>query len=122
MLTPSSSTAMFCFYTNVLHYSFEFMGAIKFLFSLATIGSILFYKRYLKNVPFAKMFAISSVLFSMANALTILLVTRKTVDLGIPDPYFSLFDTVVLQIVAEINTLPILILACKMCPPNIEGF
>lgn len=51
-----------------------------------------------------------------------MLVTRQNVKYGLPDKPFCLTDTVLVHIVGELNTLPILILACKICPPHIEGF
>jgi hypothetical protein len=30
-------------------------------------------------------------------------------------------DNVLMQVVSQLNTIPVLILACKMCPMNIEG-
>jgi hypothetical protein len=41
--------------------------------------------------------------------------------MGLPDKPFCLADTILIHIVGELNTLPILVLACKICPSNIEG-
>lgn len=41
--------------------------------------------------------------------------------MGIPDKLFTLGDSVIIQIIGEINTMPLLVLACRMCPKNIEG-
>lgn len=41
--------------------------------------------------------------------------------LGIPDKVFCMGDGVLDQVVGELNTMPLLVLACKMCPKNIEG-
>ena len=41
--------------------------------------------------------------------------------LHIPDKVFCLFDSLVIEMFAEINTIPILVLACRFCPKNIEG-
>lgn len=40
---------------------------------------------------------------------------------GINDKFFCIGDSVMLQLVAELNLMPILVLACRMCPKNIEG-
>jgi hypothetical protein len=51
----------------------------------------------------------------------ILLVTRKNLEYGINDKVFCIGDSVMLQLVGELNMMPILVLACRMCPKNLEG-
>lgn len=34
---------------------------------------------------------------------------------------FTIGDSVMLQIVGELNLMPLLVLACRLCPKNIEG-
>eukprot|EP01016_Furgasonia_blochmanni_P003500 TRINITY_DN11378_c0_g1_i2.p1 TRINITY_DN11378_c0_g1~~TRINITY_DN11378_c0_g1_i2.p1 ORF type:complete len:252 (-),score=55.31 TRINITY_DN11378_c0_g1_i2:393-1079(-) len=51
----------------------------------------------------------------------LLLVTRANVKLGIPDTWFCFSDSLVIMVLGEINSMPVLVLACKMCPKNIEG-
>lgn len=46
---------------------------------------------------------------------------RINVKLKIPDAIFCLGDSLLIQTLAEINTIPILVLACRYCPKNIEG-
>ncbi len=41
--------------------------------------------------------------------------------MGIPDHFFCICDSMIIQTVAEINTIPLLVLACRLCPKNIEG-
>lgn len=50
-----------------------------------------------------------------------MLVTRTNAIFHIPDKIFCLFDSLVIEMFAEINTIPILVLACRFCPKNIEG-
>ena len=51
----------------------------------------------------------------------IIIICRENVALGIPDKLFCIGDSIILQIIGELNMLPILVLACRMCPKNIEG-
>ena len=41
--------------------------------------------------------------------------------MGIPDKVFSLFDSWIIQVVSEINIMPLLVLCCRICPKNMEG-
>lgn len=41
--------------------------------------------------------------------------------MGIPDTLFCIGDSLIIQTFAEINTIPLLVFACRICPKNIEG-
>jgi len=41
--------------------------------------------------------------------------------MGIPDKWFCLGGTVIMDIASEVNLLPILVLACRLCPRKIEA-
>ena len=55
------------------------------------------------------------------NIIKLFFYFRKNVQLGIPDKLFCLSDSIILQIVGELNTMPLLVMACRLCPKNIEG-
>lgn len=63
MMSPSSSSIMFYFYTQVLGFTPAFMGTLKFIYALSTIGGVLLYNTYLKNITFGKIFVTSSILY-----------------------------------------------------------
>lgn len=121
MITPSCSSAMFYFYTNELNFSPDFLGQLKFANSVAGIIGIYLYNRYLKNIRFDKLLTWSTILCVVLGLSQILLVLRWNGPLGIPDKIFCIGDSVIIQSVAEINYLPVLVLACRMCPKNLEG-
>ena len=68
-ITPSSGASMFYFYTNELGFEPEFMGKLTVVYSLASIGGIFFYNKYLKNVAFKKIFVVSVVIGSSLGLL-----------------------------------------------------
>src|SRR3569623_1548148 len=51
----------------------------------------------------------------------ILLVTRTNMEIGIPDSAFTLTSNFLVQALGELNTMPLLVLCCRICPKNIEG-
>lgn len=55
------------------------------------------------------------------SSSTIILVSRNNVKYGIPDKIFCFGDGVLNYVISELNSMPVLVLACKMCPKNIEG-
>ena len=83
--------------------------------------AVLLYNSYLKDVSFKKIFVSTTVLYYFCYQTLIILVTRKNVEWGINDKFFCIGDSIMLQFVAELNLMPILVLACRMCPKNIEA-
>ncbi|EGR27579.1 hypothetical protein IMG5_193790 [Ichthyophthirius multifiliis] len=121
MMTPTSNTTIFFFYTNKLHFQPSFMGQLKFVHAFANILALWGYNKYLKSIQFKKQFIFSTFLCVFLGLSQLLLVTRYNLKIGIPDKIFCLGDSIIIQIIGEINILPILILACRLCPKNIEG-
>ena len=76
MITPSAGSSMFYFYTNELKFPPEFMGQLKLIHSMANILGITIYHRFLKLVPFKKLFFFSSIICVLTGLTQILLATR----------------------------------------------
>lgn len=121
MATPSSSDAMFYYYTNELNFHPEFMGRMKMIHGIASLLGIILYNKYLKAISFKKMLIWSSIICSVMGCTQILLVTRVNTYLDIPDSIFCLCSGFLVQALAEINSMPLLVLCCQLCPKNIEG-
>ena len=121
IITPSSGSAMFYFYTNELGFAPEFMGELKLANSAANILGIFIFNKFLRNVPFKKILITSTIICFFLGLSQILLVTRYNVHLGITDKVFCIGDSLIIQTFAEINLMPILVYACRVCPKNIEG-
>eukprot|EP01017_Pseudomicrothorax_dubius_P035418 TRINITY_DN4955_c0_g2_i1.p1 TRINITY_DN4955_c0_g2~~TRINITY_DN4955_c0_g2_i1.p1 ORF type:complete len:515 (+),score=48.22 TRINITY_DN4955_c0_g2_i1:62-1606(+) len=121
MVTPSSGSVLFYFYTNVLKFSPEFMGVLRIISAASAIIAVWVYNRYLAKFSFKKVFAWTTVLGVLVSMTQLILVTRLNQEWGIPDKFFCFGDSLVVQMLGEINGMPILVLACQMCPKNIEG-
>jgi len=120
-LTPSTGSAMFFYYTNQLGFTTEFMGEIQLASALASILGIWIFNRYFKNTSFVKIFLWSAIICTVANLSQILLVTGMNRTLGMSDKMFCLTGNLLIQVFAELNIIPILVLACRLCPKNVEG-
>ncbi len=76
MITPSAGSSMFYFYTNELKFPPEFMGQLKLIHSMANILGITIYHKFLKLVPFKRLFFVSSIICVVTGLTQILLATR----------------------------------------------
>lgn len=121
MITPTSQSTMFYFYTNSLGFAPNFMGKLKFANSIACLLGVYLYNKYLKNIRFDKLLFWSTLLCVALGSTQILLVLRWNKYLGIPDKLFCIGDSVIIESIGEVNYVPVLVLACRMCPKDMEG-
>jgi folate/biopterin transporter len=121
MVTPSYGDPLFYFYTNVLNFSPIVMGRLKLIYGIASVSGIFLYNRILKNVGFKTIVFSTTILYIFFNLLTIMVVMRINQMFGIPDFWFCMTADALTTALGEINTMPLLVLACNICPKNIEG-
>lgn len=121
MITPSYGDAMFFFYTNELKFNPLTIGRLKLVYGIASIIGIYSYNTYFKETSFKKIILVTTILSCFFNMLSIILVERINVRLGIPDYFFCLATDALTTALSEINFLPVLVLACNLCPKNIEA-
>lgn len=119
--TPTGESSFFYFVTNELGFPPEFLGRIRLVSSLASLIGIWVFQRYLKAVPFRKIFGWTTVMSSLLGLTTLLLVTHTNRSLGIDDRWFSLGDSLILTVMGQITFMPVLVLAARLCPPGIEA-
>ena len=118
---PTAGDAMFYFMTNELSYSPEFMGRLKLTLGFASLIAILMYNRYFHDAPFRKLFVITTILCMVFEGADIVLVRGLNHALHIPNEAFSLTNGFLFQTVIEINAMPLLVLAARLCPKNLEA-
>ena len=119
--TPSYDDAMFYFYTNELKFKKEMIGSLNFIGTLTSIIGIYLYKKWLYKYSFKSIIISSTLIYLLFNLLTLILVFRLNKYLGIPDFFFSVTANSITNALAEINTMPLLVITANMCPKNIEG-
>ncbi|MGB3514046.1 MAG: folate/biopterin family MFS transporter [Microcoleaceae cyanobacterium] len=119
--TPSSESAFFYFSTNELGFQPEFLGRIRLVTSIAALVGVWLFQRFLKSVPFRKIFGWCTVISAVIGMTTLLLVTHTNRALGIDDHWFSLGDSLVLAAMGKIAFMPVLVLAARLCPLGVEA-
>jgi folate/biopterin transporter len=121
MATPSYSDPFFYFLTNELKFSPSDLGKISFFSTLATLIAILMYKWFFKNVNFKIMITVGTIISFIFSFLGYILVKRINLQLGISDFILVLFSNSFLSMLGELILMPMLSLACLLCPKNLEG-
>ena len=119
--TPSYYDPFFYFITNELKINATDLGKISFFSTIAILIAILVYKTYMKNFNFKNMIIIGTIISFVISFACFLLVLRVNIKMGISDFWLLLFTNSFLSMVGEFVLLPILSLACVLCPKNLEG-
>ena len=84
-------------------------------------NQIFYYKKYFKNAKFRSIITggtILSFLFSFAGYA---LVERWNKRVGVNDFWLVLLSNSLLSMIGEVMLLPLLSIACVLCPKNMEG-
>jgi len=121
MATPSYGDPYFYFLTNVLKFSASSLGKISFCSTAATLLAIWLYKTYFKDCNFKIMITYGTIISFIVSFMAYLLVQRVNLQLGISDFWFVLFSSSFLSMIGELVMMPMLALACLLCPKNLEG-
>ncbi len=120
-ITPSTYDAMMYFYMNELHFDYEFIGRVNLVSSAAMMVGILLYYRWLCKYSFKPLITFSTIVATVFNLLQLLQILRVNVALGIPDTYLALSLDLLTNSLAELQLMPVLVLACKLCPKKLEA-
>eukprot|EP00826_Nyctotherus_ovalis_P054884 TRINITY_DN7237_c0_g1_i12.p2 TRINITY_DN7237_c0_g1~~TRINITY_DN7237_c0_g1_i12.p2 ORF type:complete len:222 (+),score=61.11 TRINITY_DN7237_c0_g1_i12:244-909(+) len=120
-ITPSTYDAMMYFYMQELKFNYEFIGRIQLVSSLAMLLGIAIYYKWFYATSFKPMVIISTLTATFFNLVQLILVLRLNKKIGIPDTYFALTLDLVTKTLTELQALPTLVLACKLCPKDLEA-
>lgn len=120
-VTPTSGQAMTYFYEKELKFTPNEFGLLDVMGYVVSITGTLVYKKWLRNVSFPKIFCYAlSTAFVLENTL-LLLVLHVNRDLGIPDFVFALMERIVITLVGQFISMPMVVLGARVCPVGVEG-
>eukprot|EP00286_Rhodomonas_abbreviata_P023237 CAMPEP_0181301162 /NCGR_PEP_ID=MMETSP1101-20121128/7274_1 /TAXON_ID=46948 /ORGANISM="Rhodomonas abbreviata, Strain Caron Lab Isolate" /LENGTH=483 /DNA_ID=CAMNT_0023406443 /DNA_START=301 /DNA_END=1752 /DNA_ORIENTATION=- len=119
--TPATGATWFYFYTDVLKFSSSFLGTIGVVGACFTLLGVFVFDATLKKASFRPVFLWSTIISTILGLSQLLLVFRWNEALGIPDTVFCLGESAVLSIIGWICTMPVLVLAARLCPEGMEG-
>mmetsp|Transcript_61891 Transcript_61891/g.128020 ORF Transcript_61891/g.128020 Transcript_61891/m.128020 type:complete len:505 (+) Transcript_61891:100-1614(+) len=119
--TPATGSTWFYFYTNTLGFTSDFLGTINVVGAVCSLGGVLLFGNFLASTPFRPILIWSTIISTVIGLTQLILVFRWNLDYGIPDGFFCLGESAVLSVLGWINTMPILVLASRLCPQGMEA-
>lgn len=96
-------------------------GTISIFNTFSTLIAILLFKLFLSKAKFRNVVNFLHIITVISAFLINLLIERVNLDLKINDFYFVLISTSIFISSNEIVSMPMMTLACNLCPKNLEG-
>jgi hypothetical protein len=120
-VTPGYGTAMTFFYERKLGFTADEFGALDVMGYVVQVFGTYIYKRYLRKVSFMKIFGCALALSFFLENTMLLLILHVNRDMGIPDFVFAFAERVVITLVSQFVTMPMVVLGARLCPKGVEA-
>lgn len=120
-MAPSSAPAMFYFMTEKLHFTSEIFGRANLFQCFASLVAIYLFNKYMQNCNLRRLLLWSTVLTTPFCLMSIVVVERWNLTIGIPDTVFVITDNIICEFVSDFQCIPIMILTSRLCPKGMES-
>ena len=120
-VTPGYGSVLTFFYQKKLQFTPDEFGTLDVLGHVVAIFGTFIYKKYLRDVPFPKIFGCALALSFVLENTLLLLVLHTNRTIGIPDFVFALIERIVITLVGQFITMPMVVLGARVCPVGVEG-
>jgi folate/biopterin transporter len=120
-VTPSAGATWFFFYTDVVHFSSTFLGTMNLVGSLCSLVGVLLFDATLRSIPFYPIFVWGTIVGTAIGCTQIFFILRWNLDWGIPDEMFALGEASVQALIGWVCSMPLFILAARLCPKGMES-
>lgn len=120
-VTPGYGGAMTFFYERELGFTADEFGMLDVMGFVVQIIGTYMYKRFLRKVSFSKIFGYSLLASFLLENTLLLLVLHVNRQIGIPDYVFAFAERVVLTLVSQFVTMPMVVLGARVCPEGVEA-
>eukprot|EP00286_Rhodomonas_abbreviata_P021817 CAMPEP_0181304330 /NCGR_PEP_ID=MMETSP1101-20121128/9093_1 /TAXON_ID=46948 /ORGANISM="Rhodomonas abbreviata, Strain Caron Lab Isolate" /LENGTH=489 /DNA_ID=CAMNT_0023410081 /DNA_START=119 /DNA_END=1588 /DNA_ORIENTATION=- len=123
--TPSTGSAWFYFYSSKpplgLGFTSEFLGTVNVVGSVCNLAAVVLFQAFLKKTAFRPLLIWGTVISTALGLSNLLLVFHTNRQWGIPDTFFCVGESAVQSVVGWVTSMPIIVLAARLCPEGMEG-
>mmetsp|Transcript_54127 Transcript_54127/g.128579 ORF Transcript_54127/g.128579 Transcript_54127/m.128579 type:complete len:489 (+) Transcript_54127:80-1546(+) len=123
--TPSTGSAWFFFYSSKpplgLGFTPTFLGTVNIVGSVFNLGGVVLFQAFLKNMPFRPVLLLGTLAATFLGLTNLIVVFHWNRAWGIPDEFFCLGESAIQAVVGWIATMPIIVMASRLCPEGMEG-
>jgi hypothetical protein len=119
--TPNNSDVFSNFLLGPLCFTPTMYSSLMAIGMLASLAGTWIYKKWLRTVPFRKLFCVTLTIAALFSASQLILITRLNSKIGIPDFVFALGDEVIVDTASFIVQMPTLVMCASLCPKGVES-
>lgn len=120
-MCPNYTQIFYYYFTIELKFTPITLGYLNFISAFFFLIGIILLNTIFKNINLQYFYTFNCVVYILLYIMSLLLILRVNIKLGISDFIFSLTNTALLSLITEFNSLPILSLCAKHCPKYLEG-
>ncbi len=118
---PTYGDPFFYYMTNFLNIPPTKIATLTVISTIGILIGIQIYKKYLRKFEFKTITIVTTLVFTFFSIMVYLLILRLNIYIGISDVSFLGFGFLFASVAGEISVMPILSIACVLCPPNYEA-
>eukprot|EP00916_Digyalum_oweni_P013730 GHVL01022531.1.p1 GENE.GHVL01022531.1~~GHVL01022531.1.p1 ORF type:complete len:222 (-),score=20.12 GHVL01022531.1:269-934(-) len=119
--TPWHFHQAFLVFKSSLYNIIRILGVLRFSYAVAAILGVIIYQLYLKEHNYRGILVWSTVVSSILYLSPYILVRHWNIALGIPNQYFVISGFFLMEAVAELQLIPLLVIASRLNPEGLEG-
>ncbi|GAW79620.1 folate transporter 1 [Plasmodium gonderi] len=121
MSMPSCGNTLFFYMTNELNFSPNLLGKMAMFQSLASLIAILSYMFLFSTIDVTKLILYSTIIITPFGLLPLIVVKKINLLLNLPSSLFIITDTILVEFIAEFQTMPILVQCSRIIPEGFES-
>lgn len=119
--SPNFGDPLFYYMTNFLFFTPSELGIISLMSTIGVLFAIISYRHYFKKFTFKVIVGLSASLYFLFTFIALLLVLRFNISIGVSDFTVCVLGFMFLSVLGELSMMPMLSLACLICPKNLEA-
>lgn len=113
---------MFYYNSNVLHFTYDNFAIINSIDSIGNILGVWTYRLAFTNFSFKNILFITTICFSFTQSSKLMISQNLTQEvLDISPVTYTYITSWLYSFVNELHLMPLMVLACKMCPKSVEA-
>ncbi len=116
VVAPGTSDAMFYFESNVLNFTPANFGLLNVIGSCASIIGVWSYRAFFTKSKLSWYFLVITLILSLCQLMNLLIIKYESDGLKI-----AYGQQLAYGLINELHLMPLMIIACQMCPKNIEA-
>lgn len=120
-LAPNFDSIVTFYFIDKLRFTPQIISNLMVFSTLSYFIGIIIYNTYFVSISQKKFYIVTNFLICVLNFIFLLFILGYTKALNINDKFFCFINQGVSSFIMELNSMPVLIIICELCPKDLEG-